>query len=149
MNVGPLRNNFQSWNQMCILELLIQIHLERWISITVPTYIKIFLSNTTYAYSCMISTKDPSLILHSDFQLSTNCKSITYRDLKVNLKNVNFTLNLRQNLVNQCQNLSSWQKNANLREIVPPIVRSGDQMVTANLREPPTSNPPIARTYCI
>ena len=28
-------------------------------------------------------------------------------------------------------------------------MRSGDQTITANLREPPTSNPPIARTYCI
>ena len=40
------------------------------------------------------------------------------------------------------------RKTANLQEIVPPNVRSGDQMVTANLREPPFSNPPFARTYC-
>ena len=43
----------------------------------------------------------------------------------------------------------STRKTANLPEIVLPNVRSGDQMVTANLRELPTSNPPIARIYCI
>ena len=43
----------------------------------------------------------------------------------------------------------STRKTANLPEIVLPNVRSGEQMVTANLRELPTSNPPIARTYCI
>ena len=41
------------------------------------------------------------------------------------------------------------RKTDNLREIVPPILRSVDQMVTSNLREPSTSNPPIAKTYCI
>ena len=41
------------------------------------------------------------------------------------------------------------RKAANLRGIIPPIVRTGDQMVNANLQEPPTSNLPIERTYFI
>ena len=41
------------------------------------------------------------------------------------------------------------RKTDNLREIVPLVVRSGYQMVTSNLREQSTSNPPIAKTYCI
>ena len=40
------------------------------------------------------------------------------------------------------------RKTANLQEIVPPNVRSGDQLITTNLQELPTSNPPIAITYC-
>ena len=38
---------------------------------------------------------------------------------------------------------------SNLGEIVLPIVKSGDQMGTANLQELPISNLPIARIYCI
>ena len=41
-------------------------------------------------------------------------------------------------------------KTAKLWENVLPIVKSGDQTVTANLREElPISNLPIARIYCI
>ena len=40
-------------------------------------------------------------------------------------------------------------KTAKLWENVLPIVKSGDQTVTANLRELPISNLPIARIYCI
>ena len=58
--------------------------------------------------------------------------------------------NLVPNFYSRAKNKSILaQKTANLRDIDPPILRRGPQMVTANLREPPTSNPPIARTYCI